>query len=83
MEGEEGTFLCEVVDECIVRQIYIIDGCHFWATPDKENNEVYFFTDQPEFLDKDVPRLEKEFDLREITESEFQDIWSRAQNEFY
>ncbi|WP_445359598.1 hypothetical protein [Microbulbifer sp. ANSA005] len=83
MEGEEGAFLYEVVDQLIVRQIYVIDGCHFWATPNAENNEVYFFTDQPEFPKGDIPRLEKEFDLVELTEEDFLKVWEIAQKENY
>ncbi|PUA28481.1 MAG: hypothetical protein B0W54_18735 [Cellvibrio sp. 79] len=69
-EGMEGHFFCEVDNGIITRQINAFGDNLYWATPEAENNEEYFYTDQPEFEPTDS-------DL-EITEEEFKKLWDKA-----
>jgi len=77
--GEEGHFYCEVVDELIVKQVFVFGDDMYWATEDSENNEQYFYTDQPEFPDSDLSRLKSEFGVEEISSTEFFEIWKSSQ----
>ncbi|MEM7151434.1 MAG: hypothetical protein AAF799_01270 [Myxococcota bacterium] len=72
MDGDEdeGTFYCEVGDGQILRHISVFGGTMYWATPDAEFDEVYGFTDQPEF-DR------SEYDA-EITRERFLELWAAA-----
>ncbi len=83
MDGEEGHFYCEVLNEKIVKQIYSLENELYWATLGEENNEQYFFTDQPEFPDSEIPRLVEEFDLEELSKEEFIQVWEKAQDKEY
>lgn len=70
MDGDEGVFYCEVGDGEITRHISVFGSIMYWATPEDELDEVYSFTDQPQF-DR------SEYDA-EITRERFLELWSVA-----
>jgi hypothetical protein len=69
-DGDEGLFYCEVEDGAIVRHVSVFGDILYWATPTDEFDEVYAFTDQPDFdpSERDV----------EIERGEFLALWSAA-----
>lgn len=69
-EGEVGDFFCAVENGIITRQINAYAGKLYWATPEGENNEEYFYTDQPEFEPTEADQ--------EITKEAFEQIWKKA-----
>ena len=83
LNGEEGHYYCEVTNEEIVRQIFSFGAELYWATPEDENDERYFFTDQPEFLESDLPIREVARDFKSLTESEFLCVWNAALKKVY
>lgn len=69
-EGDEGFFYCEVEDGEIVRHVSVFGDTMYWATPTDEFDEVYAFTDQPEFSPSERDA--------EIDRDEFLALWSAA-----
>jgi hypothetical protein len=75
-EGEEGFFYAHVEGGMITRMINVFGDRLLWASPTACKDELYDFTDQPEWSDTDSLRTEQG-DI-EISESEFEELWSRA-----
>lgn len=69
-EGDEGEFFCEVKNGAITRHVSVFGTKLYWATPNDEFDERYFFTDQPEFQLTDSEE--------EISEHDFSLVWDRA-----
>ncbi len=79
-DGREGSFVFEVIENEIVRQIFIFGEDMYWATLYEQNHEQHIFTDQPEFPEEDIPRLIEEHNLKEIIETYFMNLWNQAQS---
>lgn len=56
-EGKIGYFYCEVINQSITRMINSFGTNLYWSTPTACHCETYDFTDQPEFLDSEIPLL--------------------------
>lgn len=72
-------FYCEVINELITRMIIAFGDDLLWATPTDCKDQQNDFTDQPEFTASDILILKRDFDLIEITKTEFEDLWAKAQ----
>lgn len=72
-DGDEGVFYCEVENDEIVRHVSVFAHVMYWATPTDEFDELYSFTDQPQFC-------RDEYDA-EISAKEFLAMWTSAINQ--
>jgi hypothetical protein len=82
-EGDEGFYYCEVLNEVIIRSIQEFNGELYWSTLRSHNNELYMFTDQPEFPDAHIPYLKENYNLIQLTPQEFEALWEKAQAQKY
>jgi hypothetical protein len=79
-DGEwcDGYYICEVIDGVTTRQIIELESELYWSTLDAEKDELFFFTDQPDFTDGDVDDARENLGLVELFEQEFNELWSRS-----
>lgn len=71
LTGQEGRFYCEVHDGLIVRHVMFFDGVYYWATREESFDELYDFTERPEFGLPDATTVAMSAD-------EFAKIWDIA-----
>jgi hypothetical protein len=77
LQDEDGWFYCELDKEKIIqRQIRVFGSAMYWATRYDEKDDVYIFTDQPEF---NFANFRPEDGDLEISADEFEDVWNQSQ----